>query len=105
MTSVILHISYCGRLWRPPHLGAAPGFSAGQGRRSWLCGVHSTGNSYQWTAPGLQAGPLGYQQADASSCPFSVSSGLDQRHRRMRLCEVRHSLESKAHEQQCAVAG
>ena len=105
MISVILHISYGGRLWRPPHLEAAPGFSAAQGRRSWLCGVRSTGNSYQWTAPELQGGPLGYQQADASSCPFSVSSGLGQRQRRMSLCEVCHSLESTAREQQCAAAG
>lgn len=78
ITSVISHAPYCVGQWHLPHLGAAPGFSARPGRRPWLCGVHSTGSSYQWTALGLQGGPLEYQRAAAFSCPFSVSSGLSE---------------------------
>lgn len=81
ISSVTSYAPRCWKQWQPPHLGAARGFSARTGRRSWLCGVHSTGSSYRWTAPGLQGDPLEYQPATASSCPFSASSGLNEERR------------------------
>lgn len=68
------------------YLRAALGFSAGQGQRSWLYGVHSRGNSYQWTAQGQEGRPQKHQQAAVSSCPFSVSSGLRERDTTQVLC-------------------
>lgn len=82
LTASVTSRAPCGaRQWRLPHLRASPGFSARPGRRSWLCGAHSTGSSYRWPAPGLRGGPRECQQAAASSCPSSVSSGLNVRER------------------------
>lgn len=61
------------------YLRAALGFSAGQGQRSWLYGVHNRDNSYRWTALGQEGRPQKHQQAAVSSCPYSVSSGLKER--------------------------
>lgn len=68
-------------LWRAvvSYLRVARGFSAGQGQQPWLYGVHSTGNSYRWTALGQAGSPQKYQQVAVFSCPFSVSSGLNER--------------------------
>lgn len=58
---------------QPCHLGRGWGPPAGRAPRPWPCGAHSTGSSCQW----LQVAQWGW----VSSCPSSVSSGLnDRRH-------------------------